>query len=76
MMAQTSVTSFVGFLNISGTRVIYERVLERKNYFGIVSFLSFERGSLRAGNSNKNLNKHLLVALGFPDLYPIIYNPV
>ena len=76
MMAQTSVTSFVGFLNISGTRVIYERVWKRKNYFGIVSFLSFERGSLRAGNSNKNLNKHLLVALGFPDLYPIIYNPV
>ena len=35
MMAQTSVTSFVGFLNISGTRVIYNRVWKRKNYFAV-----------------------------------------
>ena len=35
MMAQTSVTSFVGFLNISGTRVMYDRVWKRKNYFAV-----------------------------------------
>ena len=49
MMAQTSVTSFVGFLKHI-----------------------WNQGNIWSGMENK----HILVALGFPVLYPIIYNPV
>ena len=47
-----------------GTRVIYDRVWNRKIYFEITAFLNFERGTSRAGNSNenKNTNKHISVA--------------
>ena len=57
-------------------RVIYDRVRNRKNYFEIATFLNFERGTSRAGNSNenKNTNKHISFAtkcnitLNFPAL--------
>ena len=44
--------------------VIYDRVLNRKNYFEIAAFLNFEQGTSRAGNSNenKNTNKHISAA--------------
>ena len=47
---------------------IYDRVRNRKNYFEIAAFLSFERGTSRVGNSNeiKNTNKH--ITLNFPAL--------
>ena len=47
------------------TRVIYDRVRNRKNYFEIAAFLNFERGTSRVGNSNenKNTNKHISVAV-------------
>ena len=58
------------------SRVIYDRVWNRKNYFEIVTFLKFERGTSRAGNlnANKNTNKHISVVakcnitLNFPAL--------
>ena len=56
------------------TRVIYERVWNRKNYFEIAAFLNFERGTSRVGYSNENTNKHISVAvkcnitLNFPAL--------
>ena len=58
------------------TRVVYDIVLNRKNYFEIAAFLNFERGTSRVGNSNKNkdTNKHISVAakcnitLNFPAL--------
>ena len=58
------------------TRVIYDRVWNRKNYFEIAAFSNFERGTSRAENSNenKNTNKHISVAvkcnitLNFPTL--------
>ena len=31
------------------TRVLYDRVRKRKNYFEIAAFLTFERGKSRAG---------------------------
>ena len=61
---------------IGQARVIYDRVRNRKTYFGITAFLNFERGTSREGNSNenKNTNKHISVAakcnitLNFPAL--------
>ena len=55
---------------------IYDRVLNRKNYFEIAAFLNFKRGTSRVGNSNENkdTNKHISVAakcnitLNFPAL--------
>ena len=57
-------------------RAIYDRVLNRKNYFEIAAFFNFKRGTSRAGNSNKNknTNKRISVAakcnitLNFPSL--------
>ena len=47
------------FKPLSSTRVIYDRVRNRKNYFEIAAFLNFERGTSRAGNLNeKNKQKH------------------
>ena len=58
------------------TRIIYDRVRNRKNYFEIAAFLNFEQGTSRAGNSNenKNTNKYISVSvkcninLNFPAL--------
>ena len=54
------------------TRVIYDRVQNRKNYFEIAAFLNFERGTSRAGNSNQNKPQLLRVTtnitLNFPAL--------
>ena len=36
------------------TRDIYDRVWNRKNYFGIAAFLNFECGTLRVGISSEN----------------------
>ena len=43
------------------TRVIYDRVRNRKNYFEIPAFLQIERGISRAGNSKSNENKNVFV---------------
>ena len=43
-------------ISIVYTRVIYDRVRNRKNYFEIATFLNFERGTSRVGNSNENKN--------------------
>ena len=57
---------------VGRSRVIYDRVRNRKNYFEIAAFLNFERGTSRVGNSNenKNTNKHISVniTLNFPTL--------
>ena len=44
------------------TRVIYDRVWNRKIYFEIAAFLNFEQGGTsRAGNSNENTNINISV---------------
>ena len=57
---------------IAKIRVIYDRVQNRKNYFEIASFLIFEQGTSRAGNSNENKNtnknKNISVAANSPTL--------
>ena len=37
------------------TRVVYDRVRNRKNYFEIPAFLQIERGKSRAGNSKHQM---------------------
>ena len=39
------------------SRVIYDRVRNKKNNFEITPFLNYEQGTLRAGNSKSNENK-------------------
>ena len=63
------------------TRVIYDRVRKRKNYFEIPAFLRIERGKSRAGKfktSNENNNKKFLgfchLILNFPLLKFLIRN--
>ena len=51
-----------------GTRVVYDRVRNRKNYFEIPAFLQIERGKSRAGKfktSNENNNKNVFVFIWF-----------
>ena len=48
------------------SRVVYDRVRKRKNYFEIPAFLQIERGKSRAGkfktlNENKNKNGFVFV---------------
>ena len=46
------------------TRVVYDRVRKRKNYFEIPAFLQIEQGKSRAGKfktSNENKNKNVFV---------------
>ena len=56
------------------TRVIYDRVRNRKNNFEIAVFLNLEWGTSRAGNSNEKKNTSQLLAakchitLNFPAL--------
>ena len=38
-------------VKLAPTRVVYDRVRKRKNYFEIPAFLQIERGKSRAGNS-------------------------
>ena len=57
--------------NMFATRVIYDRVRNKKNYFEITAFLNYERGTSRAGNSKSNENKNFLFSfdiLNFPTL--------
>ena len=59
-------------IKLGGTRVIYDRVWNRKNYFEIAALLNFERGTSRAGNSNENKNISVAakcnITLNFPAL--------
>ena len=57
----------LSWVTLAWSRVIYNRVRNRKKYFEIAAFLNFEWGTLRAGNSNENknttqTNKHISVA--------------
>ena len=50
------------------TRVVYDTVRKRKNYFKIPAFLQIERGKSRAGKfktSNENKNKNVFVFISF-----------
>ena len=43
------------------TRVVYDRVRKRKDYFEFPAFFQIERGKSRVGNSKSNENKNVFV---------------
>ena len=46
------------------SRVMYDRVRNRKNYFKIAAILNFKQGSSRVGNSNENKNTRKDISVG------------